>query len=326
MSVHTAQQPRLTGLTETSGTTHEYAGLSWSYSRRESLDQCTRRHFFQYYAGALEDAEFRARVQFLRSVKNRYLRTGELAHLVIGTYFKKIKLGKTLSVDWGTQWARNLFREDRRYSAHIRAGGAPIKQQYPPVILDEILSDGDSHDKLLSQAEEQMLGSIHHFFTSPIFLEFRALGASPGSYIERRLSLGGFRSPVSGKVDLAATNGSCATIVDWKISSGSDGGAESLQLATYGLWASAEFGVSEEMVRIAKAHLVIQEIVEFKADRQAFANARVRILQDLERMVILHRYGTLGVIEAFTPNPQQGVCRLCPFREVCPEGKAIINA
>jgi len=39
---------------------------------------------------------------------------------------------------------------------------------------------------------------------------------------------------------------------------------------------------------------VSQEVVEFKADQQAFANARVRILQDLERMVILHRYGRAG--------------------------------
>jgi len=322
----TAQQPWLPGLSDASGTPYECVGLNWSYSRRESLDQCTRRHFFQYYADALEDPEFRAKVKFLKSVKNRYLRTGELAHLVVGTYFKKMKLGTTLSVDWGTQWARNLFRGDRDYSAHIRAGGAPIKQQYPPVILDEILSDGDGHDKLLRQAEEQMLSSIHHFFTSPIFLEFRALGASPGSYIERKLSLRGFPAPVSGKVDLAAKDSSSVTIVDWKIGSASDGGAESLQLATYGLWAAEEFGVSEEMVRIAKAHLMSREIVEFKADRQAFANARVRILQDLDRMVILHRYGTRGALEAFTPNPQQGVCRLCPFREICPEGRAVINA
>ena len=66
-----------------------------------------------------------------------------------------------------------------------------------------------------------------------------------------------------------------------------------------------------------------EEIMEFKADERAFENARVRILQDLERMVILHLYGKLGAMEAFTPNPQQGVCALCLFGEVCVEGKAI---
>src|SRR5438128_51848 len=91
---------------EISRATDAYAGLKWSYSRRGSLEQCNRRYFFQYYAHRLEDAEFRARVQFLKGVKNRHLRTGELVHLVIGTYFKKLKQGRKLSVDWLTQWAK----------------------------------------------------------------------------------------------------------------------------------------------------------------------------------------------------------------------------
>ena len=83
--------------------------------------------------------------------------------------------------------------------------------------------------------------------------------------------------------------------------------------------------MSGENVRIAKAHLLSQEVVEFEANQQAFANARVRILQDFERMAILHRYGKAGAISAFTPNPQEGVCRLCPFREICPEGEAVVD-
>ena len=313
-------------ITETPAASDEHAGLNWSYSRRESVDQCNRRYFFQYYSDALEDAELRTRVQFLKGLKNRYLRTGELVHLVVGTYFKKLKQGKTLSEDWLTKWAREIFDEDQKYSLHIRAGGSPTNRQYPPVLLDEIVNQVDGHSELLALSGEQMLSAVQRFFRSEVFSEFRALGASPKSYIERKFSLPGFPARVSGKLDLAVKNESSATIVDWKIGAGSDGGAESLQLATYGLWAAVEFEVSERNLRIAKAHLLSQEVVEFKADEQAFANARVRILQDLDRMVILHRYGKLGVIDAFTPNPHKGVCRLCPFRGVCPEGEAIINA
>lgn len=313
-------------ITETPAARDNYAGLNWSYSRRESVDQCTRRYFFQYYADALEDAELRTRAQFLKALKNRHLRTGELVHLMIGTYFKKLKQGKRLSADWLSKWARELFQEDRKYSAHIRAGGSPANQQYPPVILDEIVNEVDGQGELLAQSQDQMLRAIQQFFKSEAFLEFRALGASPESHIERKFTLNGFPARVSGKLDLAVGNESSATVVDWKIGRASDGGAESLQLATYGLWAAVQFGVNEENVRIAKAHLLSQDVVEFKADQQAFANARVRILQDLERMVILHRYGRLGVIDAFRPNPQKGVCRLCPFREVCPEGRAVVNA
>lgn len=310
---------------EAARTTDEYAGLSWSYSRREALDQCTRRYFFQYYAGAMEGTELKAKVIFLKNVKNRYLRTGDLVHLVIGTYFKKIKQGKTLSADWLVKWARELFLEDRNYSVHIRAGGTPSTMKFPPVLLDEVLNEVDGHGALLSQSEEQMVSSIKNFF-SPTFSEFRALGASSDSNIERRLSLKGFPARITGKVDLAAKATSCATVVDWKTGTASDGGAESLQLATYGIWASAEFKVTDAELRIAKAYLLSQDIVEFRADENAFENARVRILQDLERMVILHRYGKLGAMDAFTPNPQRGVCALCSFREVCVEGKALIDA
>ncbi len=312
-------------LDETGRTTDEYAGLSWSYSRREAFDQCTRRYFFQYYSSALESSELKAKVSLLKNVKNRYLRTGDLVHLVISTYFKKLKLGNTLSADWLVKWAQELFLKDRNYSVHIRAGGLPSTMKFPPALLDEVLTEREGHGALLSQSEEQMVRSIKNFF-SPAFSEFRTLGALSDSYIERKLSLQGFPARITGKLDLAAKATSCATVVDWKTGTVSDGGAESLQLATYGIWASAEFKVTEGELRIAKAYLPSEEIVEFKADGRAFENARVRILQDLERMVILHRYGKLGAMEAFTPNPQQGLCALCSFREVCVEGKAIIDA
>jgi hypothetical protein len=305
---------------------HDYTGLNWSYSRRESLEQCTRRYFFQYYTAELQNTEMRNRAQFLKNVKNRFLRSGELVHLVISTYFKNLKKGKTLSADWAAKWAKELFAKDRNYSAHVRGGGLLWQQQYPPTILDEIMNSSENGAALLIQTEEQMVSSIRNFFGASAFSDFRRLGASAQSRIEAKLSLTGFPVPVSGKVDLAVPMETSVTIVDWKTGAVSDGGAESLQLATYGLWGSAEFGVKEDSVEIAKAYLLTGEVVEFKAGAEAFANARVRIHQDLERMLILHEYGRTGVIDAFTPNPQLGVCRLCPFREICPEGKALIHA
>jgi len=320
MNLRFAETPEL------EGTADAYAGLNWSYSRREALEHCTRRYFFQYYASALPHGEFKTNGNFLRGVKNRYLRTGEIAHLVIATYLKKLKIGRNLSEEWLAKWAKDLLLEDRKYSLHIRNGGASAQQQFPPTILDEVLNCSEGDEGLLDHAEEQMLRAIHNFFRSPAFAEFRSLGALPEARIECKLSLPGFPVPVTGKIDLAVVSDANATVVDWKIGGSSDGGTESLQLATYGFWATTEFGTDEQNVRIVKAHLTTDEVVQFNVDLKTFVNARVRILQDLERMVILHRYGKLGVIEAFTPNPQEGVCRLCPFREVCPEGKAAIHA
>ncbi len=44
MNLRFAETPEL------EGTADAYAGLNWSYSRREALEHCTRRYFFQYYA------------------------------------------------------------------------------------------------------------------------------------------------------------------------------------------------------------------------------------------------------------------------------------
>ena len=300
-------------------------GLSWSYRRRESVEDCTRRYFFQYYSRNLKDAELRGKVELLKATKNRHLRAGQIVHLVIGTYFKKLKVGRSLSPDWLTQWAKNLFLEDRNYSRHIRGGGKPSDQKYPPVILDEIVNGKEGHNALISQAEGQIIAAIRNFF-GPAFSAVRTLGASRDAYVEHKLSLEGFPVPVRGKVDLAVRDSTLVRVIDWKLGASSDGGAESLQLATYGLWTRSEFGVPDENVRVAKAHLLTQEVAEFKADSNALTNARIRILQDIERMAILHRYGREGAIEAFTPNPQKGLCQLCQFLAVCPEGKAILDA
>jgi hypothetical protein len=296
------------------------ARLNWSYSRRESVDQCLRRYFYQYYGGCIPDAALRAEVKSLREIKNRHLRTGELLHLAVGTYFKKKKLGTDLPSNWLQSWVRKLFAADQQYSLSIRSGGARSTEQYPPTLLDEILLAEDSGDELRA-ATDQLIRAIQRFFADDVFKPFRILGSKQGSLIEHKLSLTGYPVPVSGKLDLAAEDGNSVTIVDWKLGCASDGGAESLQLATYGLWAQATYNLPAEQIRIVKAHLSDGAVVDFKADDEAFANARVRIHQDLERMSILHGYGEAGTVDAFTPLPHAKVCRLCPYRKICPEGK-----
>lgn len=312
LSLWEEEQPALVG----SGR----ARLNWSYSRRETFDQCLRRYFYQYYATCATDPKLREDLRRIKEIKNRHLRVGDLVHLAISTYFKKLKQGKDLPSSWLQNWVRKLFAEDQAYSRLIRSGGAPSTAQYPPTVLDELLYEVHNSTQLLEAANQQLGTAVQSFFSTSAFAEFRVLGARPQSLIEHKMSLSGYPAPVSGKLDLAVRDGSSITIVDWKLGSFSDGGAESLQLATYGLWARATYDIPVDAIRIAKAHLADGTVVDFRADSEAFANARVRIHQDLERMIFLHTYGQTGTMEAFTPAPHPKVCRLCPFRHVCPEG------
>jgi hypothetical protein len=263
----------------------------------------------------------REQLKRFKEIKNRHLRIGDLVHLAISTYFRKSKQGNDLPSSWLQSWVKKLFAEDRAYSRLIRLGGPPSTEQYPPTVLDEIVYEVDDGTQLLEAANEQLGTAVHSFFSTNAFEEFRVLGAKPQSLIEHRMSLPGYRAPVSGKLDLAVQDRSFITIVDWKLGSFSEGGAESLQLASYGLWAKATYDLPVGAIRIAKAHLADGTVMDFRADDEAFANARVRIHQDLERMTLLHAYGQTGTMEAFTPAPHPKVCHLCPFRHVCPEGE-----
>jgi hypothetical protein len=59
------------------------ARLNWSYSRREAVDHCLRRYFYQYYASYSPDANLREELKRLKEIKNHHLRVGELVHLAI---------------------------------------------------------------------------------------------------------------------------------------------------------------------------------------------------------------------------------------------------
>jgi hypothetical protein len=297
------------------------ARLNWSYSRREAAEQCLRRYFYQYYSNCVTDSSLRDQIQRIKEIKNRHLRIGELVHLAISTYFKKLKQGKTLTPAWVERWVAEIFAGDQAYSKRIKSGGPASNDKYPPTVMDEIVNGVPDGDRLLNEAGNQLRSAVQMFFTADSFEEFRRLGAQSHSLVEHKLSLGGYGVPVSGKIDLAVRDENVVRIIDWKLGVASDGGAESLQLASYGLWAKETYEIPSDQIRIAKAHLADGTVVEFRADEESFANAQARIHQDLERMTVLHTYGQAGTIDAFTPSPHAKLCRLCPFRQICPEGE-----
>jgi CRISPR/Cas system-associated exonuclease Cas4 (RecB family) len=122
---------------------------------------------------------------------------------------------------------------------------------------------------------------------------------------------------VAGKIDLAYAIDGLVTVVDWKSGTSSGLGEDSLQLAAYGLWAIEHFGCTPETLRVCKVHLGSGEIDFFPIDATVLAMARTRIIQDAERMAYVEPWAEAGVIEAFTPNKKEAICRLCAFKGVC---------
>jgi len=303
--------------------------MRWSYSRRSVLEQCPRRYYYEYYgAGALSATQDPDRLRFrlLKSLQNRHERTGTIGHMVISTYFRKARSGEVWPADRLRNWARDIFRKDLAYSKVDPDGISPRGGKFPPVLLQEYYCRNPDASTLCSEAEEQLVKALHIFSSSARFAEFRLAGMGPGALVEHKLALPGLPCRGEGKLDLAFSNGESVTLVDWKLGEPSGGGDDSLQLAAYALWASSHFAAAPEAVSVCKVSLTADEIVQFPVSESVLTNSRARIIQDAERMAVVHDYGQRGMVEAFTPCAQRDICKLCSFQKVCPEGRAVLHA
>jgi hypothetical protein len=316
-----AEVVQLDLFTTTSLETVKKFDVEWSYSRRGLLEQCPRRYYYWYYGASARKAKAEPQketLRFLKTLSNRYLRTGELLHLAIGTYFKKRQQRETGSFEWICDWARDIYRKDRDCSRDRAYEHAPFEEEYPPVPLLEYHYEFPDAEKLFTQSEQRLLGALNTFLTSDTFARFRFNGSRPGALIEQQTCFETKHFTARGKIDLAFQKDDNRIIIcDWKM--GSEGGIDdSLQLLFYALWAVEERRYSPSDVIISKAYLEDQTISTTTVSEQNLRRAKARIIQDLEKMKSLDDYGNNAVAKAFTPCGQARICELCPFQGVCP--------
>lgn len=212
------------------------------------------------------------------------------------------------------------------YSKVDPEGTSPQGGKFPPILLQEYYYPNSEASAFCSEAQERLLKALQNFCKSFHFTQFRLAGIRPDALIEHKLAFPGLPCRVDGKLDLAFAKGKCVTVVDWKTGDPSGEGDDSLQLAAYALWASHHFPATADAIAVYKAFLTADRIVQFHLSERVLANARARIIQDAERMAVMHDYGQRGKIEAFTPCAQASVCAICPYQEVCPEGRAALHA
>lgn len=317
-------------LTFVQETLHErVAKVTWSYSRRSLLEQCSRRYYYEYFGAAASTAlaePQKGELRHLKTLANRHERAGTLLHAGIANYFRRAQEGNPMDHEYLINWALRLFRRDCAYSKARVEGQRESEGPYLPVLLREYYYQQQDADLLLAESERQLFSAINAFLTAPAFAAFRAAGAKPGALIEHRLQLPGLPCKVDGRLDLAYEEEGRIIIVDWKSGESDGSGTDSLQLATYGLWATDYYQVQPDAVRICKAFLRTEDVVDFTVTPQLLAQARARIIQDAECMAQVQDYGEQAVAEAFTPCEHPAVCHLCPFQKVCPEGSRWLNA
>lgn len=295
--------------------------ITWSYSRRSTLEQCTRRYYYEYFGSSKRTAKqepYKDELHFLKNqVHNRYLLSGSALHTVIRSYFKNAQKGDIWDVNRLENFALKIFRDSWAYSEKHPDGKFVPDGPYPPKLLQEYYDQHPEANQLCADEETRLIDAIRSFATDDIYKEFRVAGSRQDTLVEQKISLNHFPCQVSGVVDLAYKRGYEVAIVDWKLGANDGVGDDSLQLAVYALWATDYFKCEPENLNVYKAHLSSNDVISFRADAQVLAAARARIIQDAERMSLLNSYGQNADVEAFTQCEKPAICGMCSYREVC---------
>lgn len=303
--------------------------ITWSYSKRGVFERCQRRYYYEYFGSAVAMTAVepqQAVLHQMKALEGRHERAGSLLHLGIKTYLRRAQQEMPMADSNLVEWLLGLFQRDCEYSRADPDGERPLTVRFPPVLLLEYHYRQPDADRLMAESTEHLREAAQAFLSAPVFAPFRQAGMRPGALIEQHLRLPGLSCKTDGRLDLAYREDGQVTIVDWKSGGNSGDGTDSLQLAAYALWAQDQYQIIPEAIHIYRALLREAAIESFPVTAHLLDQARVRILQDAERMAMAQSYGESGRVEAFTPCGQAGVCRLCPFQRVCPEGSKLLYA
>jgi hypothetical protein len=312
--------------------------LKYSHSKRDVLSRCMRRYYYEYYASSLRPSSDTgslfdvfdalpkpkvdsARIAFIRKLRaltSCPLAAGDILHQLIATYLRK-------NPDWGVDWfikkAGERFDRIVNYSRDP-VGNRQMLEQDPNLgaLLEFYYGTSDAEQRAM-QARENLIGAIHCFFNVASISDLCHRIPADTRLVETPIS--GIivdDCSVGGKVDLAGYTDGCVNVVDWKIGRPS-GCHESLQLITYGWWASRHFRVSPASVCVRRVFLGDGTIEDACIlNKSLIERAETRIIQDIELMKDLHTYGQIGNEEAFTPCGKVNVCRNCKYQELCLDG------
>lgn len=298
--------------------------VGWSYSRRNLFETCLLQYYYRYYGASkklTKNESLKEQLHFLKSLKSIKLRAGEILHLAIRTYLIKQKQNILMSDVALITWAQKIFRKDLEFSRRFQENST-LKPDSKTVLLSEFYHNDLDAEQSWVESNLNLRASINNFINSPEIEEFRQGAIISSSIIEEKINIKVGQKNISGQIDLAYNHREGTKIIDWKSGSPSNGD-DSLQLFSYALLMTEKHCIEPNAIDIYKVYLESEEILPSKVDKYEIMRAKGRIIQDIDRMQSLDRYGRNAIFEAFTPCEQSPICQICPFRTVCPSSRSI---
>ena len=290
----------------------------WSYSRRNRLEQCPRRYYYEYYGANSRTAKAEPNKDILRTLKaldSRHLLAGKILHQVICQYLKRAQKGDSWSNAEVLQYAKQQFRQQSHYLSYANASNMSHRKGITR--LEFYYGFGDAL-ALYESVENKFLLAIENFLLHPKFSTLRFSGSQTNALIEQHLSYKNASFEISGRLDLLYFHSDRISIVDWKLGDSGEG-EDNIQLFAYTLSALQKFNYSLDQIDLYEAHLASGTVSRFAICNRTIRRTKGCIIQDLQRMRAIDIYGQSAEVNAFDPCAQPKVCQLCPFQQICPK-------
>ena len=291
----------------------------WSFSRRNTLETCPRKYYYQYYGSKQEkrgSPKELDSIRFLKMLSNQHLVSGKIVHSLIRLYLTKAQEGTKYTLDFLKKMARDKVTQSIAFTENYQQGDEK-KHQYPPYLLQEVFEGRENYGALYQEVAEKTSKLLDNFYQSEIIKPFAEAGEKPAAFAEKKFKLPlNEYSKVSGEVDLAFWEDRHFVICDWKTGKVDDGD-DSMQLLTYTWWAMEEQKAPLDKIKLYKAYLLENEIKEFGLTERDFYQNKIAIRQSADAMLEMAEFGEEGDYAAFTPCRQPKICALCPFQKIC---------
>lgn len=274
-----------------------YRYNAWSFSKHRLWGLCKRAYYYRYIGTALKESEELdiEKLKMLKNLNSRFALQGKLIHEVIENQIGQHYLGRKMSKGVAeTQYTQRVdqYRKTPKGILTEYFNGEPVEETF----FDTIRKDG--------------LDQISMFFGA-IWPQFEDLEYLKHEEFDR-FKVGDVKAVV--KVDyISKTKDGTLVVTDWKTGADKKEYESDLQLGSYVLWATENYGKEPKEIRSELVYLTTGIMRSYGFSVEQLQEIKKKITEDFKNM------NKTFDIKYFKPTSSPKKCLSCQFATVCPQ-------
>ncbi len=302
----------------------EIQKMRWSPSKRSIFEQCPRKYYYNYYGSKSRYAKndiLKERLKFLTDIKTVSLLAGDIIHKVIAAHLKAAQRGEGWKYNRLISFAEVLI-ENTIKNTNAKKNGEDLEILHKTDVLFELYYGLETEETIIENLEYRIFTCLSNFWHLDNLKPYKDQVTNVNTLIETRLHWDlSDKVTIDERLDYGVWLDENFIIIDWKTGQVAYEDT-SLQMLAYAMWAIEKKKIPIKKIKIIKYYLLVEEFRELEFSAIHLSRAKAKIIQDTQRMAILHDFGMNGVSAAFDPHvsenySEENRCKQCQFLEIC---------